>query len=222
MKHIVVDLEMNGLAKEYKEKRQLCGREVIEIGAVVLDDSYYEIGSFKTLVKPQFNDRVTPYISELTGITTEMVAEAPHFEDALKMFFSWCRSLDEQVHIYQWSESDLDQIVKEIALKEIVLDEDNQKMLSNWFDFQKEYGETLNLENVVSLKNAVMYAGVDFVGREHDALDDARNTATLLKIVRTPELCKKTLEHVIDALTPTSVNNTLGDLFNFAELGFSA
>ena len=35
MKHIVVDLEMNGLAKEYKEERQIWGREVIEIGAVV-------------------------------------------------------------------------------------------------------------------------------------------------------------------------------------------
>lgn len=222
MKHIVVDLEMNGLAKEYKEERQIWGREVIEIGAVVLDGSYHEIGSFNTLVKPQFNDRITPYFSDLTGITTEMVAEAPHFEEALKMFFSWCRSLDEQVHIYQWSESDLEQIVKEIALKGIVLDEDNQKMLSDWEDFQKEYGETLHLENAVSLKNAAMYAGVDFVGREHDALDDARNTATLLKIVRTPELCKQALEHVIDALTPSESGSTLGSMFNFAELGFSA
>ncbi len=222
MKHIVVDLEMNGLAKEYKEEKQKWGREVIEIGAVVLDDFYHEIGSFKTLVKPQYNDRITPYYSNLTGITTEMVAEAPHFEDALKIFFSWCRSLDEQVQFYQWSESDLEQIVKEIELKGIVLDSNNKKMLNNWEDFQKEYGEKLNLTNAVSLKNAAMYAGVDFEGREHDALDDARNTATLLKIVRTPELCKEALEHVIDALTPSTEGNTLGSLFNFAELGFSA
>lgn len=44
MKHVVVDLEMNGLAKEYKEERKIWGREVIEIGAVVLDDDYHEIG----------------------------------------------------------------------------------------------------------------------------------------------------------------------------------
>ena len=222
MKHIVVDLEMNGISKEHKEERKFWGREVIEIGAVVLDDLYHEIGSFKTLVKPQFNDRVTPYFSDLTGITTEMVAEAPYFEEALKMFFSWCRSMDEQIHIYQWSESDLEQIVKEIELKGIVLEEQNQNMLNDWEDFQKEYGETLHLENSVSLKNAAMYAGVDFEGREHDALDDARNTATLLKIVRTPELCKQALEHVIDALTPSASGSTLGSMFNFAELGFSA
>ena len=222
MKHIVVDLEMNGLAKEYKEERQIWGREVIEIGAVVLDDSYNEIGSFETLVKPQYNDRITPYFSNLTGITTEMVAEAPHFEEALKTFFAWCRSLDKKVHIYQWSESDLEQIVKEIELKRIVLDDQNQKMLDGWEDFQKEYGETLHLENSVSLKNAAMYAGVDFEGREHDALDDARNTVTLLRIVRTPELCKQALEHVIDDLTPSASGSTLGCMFNFAELGFSA
>lgn len=222
MKHVVVDLEMNGLAKEYKEERKIWGREVIEIGAVVLDDSYHEVGSFKTLVKPQFNDRITPYFSDLTGITTEMVQEAPYFEEALTMFFSWCRSLDKQVNIYQWSESDLEQLVKEIELKGIILDSENQKMMNHWEDFQKEYGKTLNLESAVSLKNAAMYAGVDFEGREHDALDDARNTATLLRIVRTPELCKEALEHVIDALTPSPEGNTLGSLFNFAELGFSA
>ncbi len=222
MKHIVVDLEMNGLAKEYKEERQFWGREVIEIGAVVLDDSYNEIGSFKTLVKPQYNDRITPYYSNLTGITTEMVAEAPHFEEALKTFFAWCKSLDKQVHIYQWSESDLEQIVKEVELKGIVLSNENRQLLTDWEDFQKEYGKKLNLDNAVSLKNAAMYAGVDFEGREHDALDDARNTATLLKIVRTPELCKQALEHVIDALTPSASGSTLGSMFNFAELGFSA
>lgn len=222
MKHIVVDLEMNGLAKEYKEERQFWGREVIEIGAVVLDDSYNEIGSFKTLVKPQYNDRITPYYSNLTGITTEMVAEAPHFEEALKTFFAWCKSLDKQVHIYQWSESDLEQIVKEVELKGIVLSNENRQLLTDWEDFQKEYGKKLNLDNAVSLKNAAMYAGVDFEGREHDALDDARNTATLLRIVRTPELCKQALEHVIDALTPSASGSTLGSMFNFAELGFSA
>ena len=222
MKHIVVDLEMNGLAKEYKEERQIWGREVIEIGAVVLDDLYHEIGSFKTLVKPQYNDRITPYFENLTGITTEMVAEAPHFEEALKTFFAWCRSLDKQVHIYQWSESDLEQIVKEIELKSIALDEENRALLNEWEDFQKEFGATLHLENSVSLKNAAMYAGVDFEGREHDALDDARNTASLLRIVRTPELCKQALEHVIDALTPSSSGSTLGSMFNFAEFGFSA
>lgn len=116
MKHIVVDLEMNSLAKEFKEEKIICGREIIEIGAVVLDEQYHEIGSFKTLVKPQYNDVIKPYFEKLTGITTEMVANAPVFKEALDMFFSWCHSINDDVQIYQWSETDLDQVLSEIKV----------------------------------------------------------------------------------------------------------
>lgn len=222
MKHVVVDLEMNPLDKQYQQEKVLCGREVIEIGAVILDEEYQEIGSFKTLVKPEFNDVIKPYYENLTGITTAMVANAPVFEEALHMFISWCYSINDNIQIYQWSESDLDQIIREIALKGIQLKPKEMKLFTDWEDFQKEYGSKLQLSNAVSLKNAVMYAGVDFEGTEHDALFDARNTATLLKIVRTPVLCKKALDHVIEAMTPTTFGTTLGDLFNFTELGITA
>lgn len=221
MKHIVIDLEMNSLAKAYKQEKTVCGMEVIEIGAVVLDEQYQEIGSFKTLVKPQYNDEIKPYYERLTGISTAMVANAPVFETALKMFCSWCHSMNDELQFYQWSETDLEQITSEMKMKEILLDTSDQQLFTKWEDFQKEYGETLNLSNAISLKNAVMFAGVDFEGDEHDALDDARNTAILLKIVRTPALCKQALEHVIDALTPKQVSSTLGSMFNFAEFGFA-
>lgn len=218
----MVDLEMNPLDKQYQQEKVLCGREVIEIGAVILDEEYQEIGSFKTLVKPEFNDVIKPYYENLTGITTAMVANAPVFEEALHMFISWCYNINDNIQIYQWSESDLNQIIREIALKGIQLKPKEMKLFTDWEDFQKEYGSKLQLSNAVSLKNAVMYAGVDFEGTEHDALFDARNTATLLKIVRTPVLCKKALDHVIEAMTPTTFGTTLGDLFDFTELGITA
>lgn len=62
MKYVTVDLEMNPLAKEYKAERAICCREVIEIGAILLDENYQEIDSFKTFVKPQFNDVIKPHI----------------------------------------------------------------------------------------------------------------------------------------------------------------
>lgn len=67
-----------------------------------------------------------------------------------------------------------------------------------------------------------MYAGIDLEGRAHDALYDARNTATLMKIVRTDDSRRKALENVIDAFTPSSAGTTLGSLFDFTKLGFSA
>ena len=205
MKYIVVDLEMNPLSKTYIEERKICNNEIIEIGAVVLDEEYKEIDSFETLVKPQLNSKVERKIEKLTGITTEMVSSAPLFEDAVKMFFSWCDSIQEDIQIYQWSDSDYEQMHKEIYLKGYELTERQEKLLTEWCDFQKEFGETLGLERRLSLKNALMYAGIDFEGREHDALFDARNTAALVTIVRTPELCKQTLENVINALTSKSI-----------------
>lgn len=72
------------------------------------------------------------------------------------------------------------------------------------------------------MKDAVMYAGVDFSGKEHDALDDAKNTATLLRIVRIPELCKMALENVIGAFNTEPIGTPLGDLFYFDELSIPA
>lgn len=107
-------------------------------------------------------------------------------------------------------------------LKHIQIDTEDQPLIHNWYNLQKEYGEKLNLTKPLSLKNAVMFAGIEFVGKEHDPLCDASNTATLLRILRDPKLCDIALGHVIEALTPKPAGATLGELFNFAEFNISA
>ena len=218
MKYIVIDLEMNPLSKEFREERRICRNEIIQIGAVALDETYQEIDAFKTFVKPQFNELITRKIEKLTGITTAVVQDAPVFEEAIQQLLSWCRSLNDVIQIQQWSESDINQIDRELCLKEIVLPRSEQLFLQGWKDFQYEFGRKLGLSDQISLKNAIMYAGVDNVGRYHDALFDARNTAKLFRIIRDPEECKKALSLVISALNPVSHNTTLGELFNFSDL----
>lgn len=218
MKHVVIDLEMNRVANVFKEERAVATQEVIEIGAVLLDEAYNEIGSFKTFVKPMFNDKIEAYYTRITGITTEMVKHAPEFPEAIKMFTSWCRSINDEVQIYQWSTSDIDQITKEVQQKHMDISKEDEPYLTNWYDFQAEFGEVLGLDRQLSLKDAIMYADINMQGRFHDALDDARNTAELLSVIRTPAKCKKALEHVIEALTPKSISTTLGEMFNFDAL----
>ena len=222
MKYIVIDLEMNTIAAVHKTERETCKLEVIEIGAVLLDENYQEIGSFVTLVKPRFNSRIERRYEKLTGIKTEMVESAPFFEDALDMFFGWCNRVPDEIQIIQWSENDFVQFSKEIQMKNILLSDQNQKYMdSPWLDFQAEYGHTLGLERSISLKDAVMYAGEDFCGRQHDALVDARNTAELFAIVRDETKCEKALQHVIEALKPKN-NLSIGDLFDFSAFSLSA
>ena len=54
MKFVVVDFEMNPVSSIYKEQKAICTNEIIQIGAVLLDDNYEELDSFQTYVKPCF------------------------------------------------------------------------------------------------------------------------------------------------------------------------
>ena len=74
------------VAGEYKEGRQLCRCVIIEIGAVIMDESFMVLGEFKTLVKPQYNDSIYKKYETLTGISKQIVYGVPTFATAYEMF----------------------------------------------------------------------------------------------------------------------------------------
>lgn len=217
MNYIVVDFEMNPVASEYKVERRICRSEIIEIGAVVMDESFVVLGEFKTLVKPQYNDSIYKKYETLTGISTQMVCGAPTFATAYEMFVNWCESYGSDYEVYAWSENDYNQLTAEMKLKKYT-NQDKMRPLENWFDFQKEYTEKLGLERIMSLEKALDYAGIEFEGHMHDALCDAKNTAELFAIVRNEERCNVVLRAVMDALKPKYVDNKLGDMIDFGTL----
>lgn len=218
MRYVFVDFEMNPIAASYKNEKKICGSEIIEIGAVMLDESFKEISSFKRLVKPQFNDQIYKKWELLTGITTGMVSGADYFEVAFKDFITWCGDADYE--IYAWSNSDRSQIIKEMKLKNFENTEACEYMLSHWMDFQKIYGEIVSEKKLVSLENALTACGIPFSGRKHDALYDARNTSILFAESRINDLAKLVKE-IREAMCPAKPSTTLGDIFNFEQLGFT-
>ena len=216
MKYIVVDLEMNNIRKK-SEARKVCTMETIEIGVVMLDDKLQEISSFRTYVKPEYNNVIVENISRLTGITNDMVANAPVFNEALRMFTNWCLGTRDDVTICAWSECDYAQITKEMILKEYEMSEKEANLLGDaWLDFQQEFDSHIGFDRQLSLKMALDLAGIDFLGREHDALDDARNTAELLHILRNEELFDKTLRKIKELMEPTAIGSTIGDMIDFS------
>ncbi len=78
MKYVVVDLEMNRIRK----KSERCAMEIMEMGAMMLDDKLQELSSFRTHVRPEHNDRIVDKTEVLTGITTEMVKNAFTFTES--------------------------------------------------------------------------------------------------------------------------------------------
>ena len=84
---------------------------------------------------------------------------------------------------------------------------------ARWIDYQEVFGKKYSFEKAVSLQEALMLCDLTQDGRMHDGLDDALNTAKLIrKLELNPEyqlICRQTLpEEESDPL-----NICLGDLF---------
>lgn len=179
MKLIFVDLEMNALDEKYAYEKNIVSFETIEIGAVMLNSRYKVVDTFKTYVKPQYNDKIGAWYTKITGITTDMVKDADTFETAFNHFYEWCESCGERYKIWAWSKNDFHQMLFEICLKRLDLTDGQKKMMTYWEDFQEWYMHLLREKRPVSLSRALGYAKLPFEGSEHDALDDAYNTAML-------------------------------------------
>ena len=178
MNTIFVDLEMHPVARVYTEQFAVLKTETIEIGAVMLDENLREISSFKEYVHPDYSSKVYPRYRKLTGITTEMLADAECFRSVFDHFCKWCG--DDYI-IYSWSDNDIWQLMKECEWKGVEYGEEVRYMFNHWKDFQAEFCSMLNIDRQMSLTNAVLLGGLDFAGRHHDGLADARNTADLYR-----------------------------------------
>jgi inhibitor of KinA sporulation pathway (predicted exonuclease) len=209
MEYVFVDFEMNQIDNSHQDELKLCKNEIIEIGAVKINDTYEETDSFKTYVKPSITP-VTGRITKLTGITNEMVDDAPDFKLAMDSFISWCKNSD---IIYAWSENDLRQFNRERKLKKYE-NEDAVLVAGKWKDFQKEFARLLGTKRRIALSDAVFYLGEDFQGAEHDALWDARNTAEVFKLSKDKEQFEKTMAPIMNIYKPNEVMTySLGDVF---------
>lgn len=222
MKTIFVDFEMNPIQSKFKDARRICKNEIIEIGAVLLDDDFAEMASFCQYVKPEFNEIADKY-ALLTGVTDKHVQKAPRFEDAILEFLCWCEEQcgGDVFTIYAWSDNDQKQLESEIELKNVET-EVFSFLLANWKDFQREYCDLLGLEKLISLECALGSIGEKFVGRMHDALWDARNTASIFTLSRNTEEFTRLIQPIIDALRPSKpMTYCLGELFIGKLEGFS-
>ncbi len=76
--YIIFDIETTGLDSSYDE--------VIEIGAIKVKNNKI-VSKFNSLVKPK--NEIDEYITELTGITNEMVKDAPTIEEILPDFMNY-------------------------------------------------------------------------------------------------------------------------------------
>lgn len=87
-KYAVIDLEMCNVPKELRKGTYRRASEIIQIGAVLLDENLEIEDSFMTYVSPEYGF-VDDFIKNLTGITQKDVQGAPDLREALQAFAEW-------------------------------------------------------------------------------------------------------------------------------------
>ena len=160
MNYLVIDLEMCKVPKNYRGKNYKYASEIIQVGAVLLDEEYKEIGTLCQYVHPEFGI-LDYFITNLTGIEKGQIKNAPKLKDALIHMADWLG--EREYKVFAWSKSDYWQLDHEIKSKKL-----NDEKLDE-------------LMQPVGLQEALMLCDIEPDGRMHDGLDDAWNTARLIE-----------------------------------------
>ena len=103
---VVLDLETSGASPK-------TGSAITEIGAVKVCGGHV-LGTFKTFVNP--GTSLPPFITELTGITDEMLIDAPRIESVLPLLFEFLGSEKSTVFVAHNAPFDLSFLKASAAL----------------------------------------------------------------------------------------------------------
>ncbi len=177
---VVIDLEMCRIFKKvyaHTKTRQFpVKREIMQIGAVLLDKNGNIEDQFRSFAHPEYG-KLESVVKDMTGITKQDLDEAPSLEEVLAEFIQWIPQ--GSVQAVSWGPDDKKQLKNECLLKHINTDGKLAKLFARWFNLQPKYGSRIGLKSPASLEDAMRISGVEPNGRSHDALNDAMNTAML-------------------------------------------
>lgn len=87
----VLHIEMNITDARLVHKKDL-RNEIIEIGAVRMDDAFHPLDRFRIFVRLQHNGVIERKIYKLTGISNGAVSDAVSLPEALDALEAWCGS----------------------------------------------------------------------------------------------------------------------------------
>ncbi len=154
--YIVLDLEWNQSAGGKEEAVDHFPFEIIEIGAVRLNETMEETGEYRRLIKPRVYTELHEKILEVTHMDQQtLMEEGICFEEAVKEFFLWCG--DDPVFC-TWGSMDLTELQRNIAYYGLT---DPFKKPLLYYDIQKLYSLLEgDGKDRVSLDVAVFESGV--------------------------------------------------------------
>ncbi len=181
MHYIVFDLEWNIAGRANKvdpEVRAALPFEIMEIGAVKLDENFNYVNQFSVFVKPKYYKILSGYIAAVTRRLQQSLNYGMSFPDAARSFRDFC---GDDFIFCTWSESDISTLQMNLEFYEMsslmpVLSLDVQYL----FDAVIEHAGTQR-----NIEYAIDFLRVPKKYPFHQAVNDARYTGQILaEIVR--------------------------------------
>jgi len=174
MNYIIVDLE----ATCWKERSDTRPNEIIEIGALKIDQAGKTISEFNALVKPKLHPVLSDFCTELTSIQQADIDQAKSFDAALVDFQNWI-DLSKPYLLCSWGFYDKTQFAKDCDLYEI-----SKIWLIKHISLKHQYGAFKKLPRPIGMTAALQMEGIELAGTHHRAIDDAKNIAKIFNANR--------------------------------------
>ena len=186
MNYIILDLEWNQPISYHSPAYKSVGGkllfEMIQIGAVKVNDQMEVVDSFDQLIQPQHYIKLHPRIARITHIDQEALMDAPLFPEAIKAFAAWC---GEDYALITWGPDDISVLNQNLTFFQC----DTQ--LSKIYDLQKLFGDFAGQpKDRKGLKAAMEQLGINPDEENmpfHNAVYDAYYTSLVFAKMPEPE-----------------------------------
>jgi inhibitor of KinA sporulation pathway (predicted exonuclease) len=177
VQYIVMDLEWNQARcpeKVVQKPVRLAG-EIIQIGAIRLDEQLCTVEEWSQLVKPLHYTKMHSRVKRMTGIDEKQLAGGLPFPQAMECFRQWMGQ--EQTVLLTWGEDDRAMLLDNFRLHGLAEDWVPPVYNLQWIFNMQVSGE----QRQWSLQAAMEKLDIQSDLQAHDALNDARNTAEICR-----------------------------------------
>lgn len=175
MDYIVVDFEWNQSPYGRGTGKKKLPFEIIEIGAVKLDENRQVVDTFSAVVQPKVYKKLHHMTHELTGITQEEVDHGELFTYTVVDFMLWC---GDDFMFCTWGNTDLIELQRNMKFYRL---EDLLEGPLKYYNVQKLFRILYDPDHrpTRSLENAVEFFGLEQDSAFHRAINDAMYTAEI-------------------------------------------
>ncbi len=189
MFYIVLDLEWNNT---YARKTKGFINEIIEFGAVMLDDNLQQVDEFSTLIKSQISKKLRGRVKELTNISNEDLDMGMPFTQAVSFFKKWINGRENV--LMTWGDGDIRVLIDNCRY---LMNSATIPFLTNYVNVQNYFQSVVKQpnKNQVGLSAAAEMLGIDFSEYiQHRALGDSLLTAECFRRTYNCEIFAKQIK----------------------------